>query len=66
MRTIRKRIKIVVDNPIPFVYPEFQPVIGKVYDAIYVEFDAGWPFCEILVNGNRTIIRKEEFREVKK
>ena len=65
MKSERKRIKIVVDNPIPFLYPEFQPEIGKVYDAIYVEFNESSPFCEILVNGNRTVIRKEEFQEVK-
>ena len=54
--------KILIPRPLPEVRAEFQPEIGKIYDAEYVEPRPKMKgFCMILVNGKRLIVRNGEY-----
>ena len=53
------------------VFPEYQPVIGKVYDAKYVHQTSEnmrkcAPICIIDVKGKRIALRKDEYEIVEK
>ena len=54
--------KILIPRPLPEVWAEFQPEIGKIYDAEYVEPSREkHGFCLIEVKGKKVIVRHGEY-----
>lgn len=53
--------KILIPKPLPEVWAEFQPEVGKIYDAVYTEPQHGKGFCLVDVRGKKVIVRHDEF-----
>ena len=62
------KCKIRITKEIAGIYPQYQPKIGKTYDAEYIEstYKGGkcQPICVIDIAGKRIIIRQDEFEIV--
>ena len=62
------KCKIRIIKDIEGIFPEYQPKVGKVYDAEYIdsskEYRSYPPVCIINIAGKRIIIRKNEFEIV--
>lgn len=63
------KCKIRITKEIIGLYQQYQPKVGKVYDAEYKEpyqsFQKFPPLCIINIAGKRIIIRQDEFELVK-
>lgn len=62
-------IKVRFSEPIPGVYTKFQPVLGKIYDAIYYPgcYKYGCrhtPVCLMKIKDKTIAIRKGEYERV--
>ena len=62
MNAIKCKIKVICH--LPGVFPEYQPEIGKVYDAEYATTEKKLEFCVINVSDKRIVVRKGEFEVV--
>ena len=62
------KCKIRIIKDIEGIVPEYQPKVGTVYDAEYIdsskEYRSYPPVCIINIAGKRIIIRKNEFEIV--
>ena len=62
------RCKIRITKDIAGLYPQYQPKVGKVYDAEYIESTRTYqkcpPICVVVIAGKRIIIRKGEYEFV--
>lgn len=60
------RIKIIKEAV--GVYPQYQPKVGRVYDAEYIDASKNYrkypPVCILNIAGKRIIMRKGEFEIV--
>lgn len=63
------KCKIRIIEEIAGLYPQYQPKVGKVYNAEYIEptytYQRGQPICVIVIAGKRIIIRKGEYEFVR-
>lgn len=67
-----KKVKIRVLCPLENVFPEYQPIVGEIYDAEFfpgkrksMGYDNGCaPFCAINILDKRIVVRKHEFEIV--
>ena len=62
------KCKIKIIKEITGLFPQYQPKVGKVYDAEYIDSSKKYkkypPVCIICISGKRIIIRKDEFEIV--
>ena len=60
--------KIRITKEITNLFPQYQPKVGQIYDAEYIEpyqsFQRFHPLCIINIAGKRIIIRHDEFEIV--
>ena len=65
--TQKRKIRIIKE--ILGIYPQYQPKLGKVYFAEYIESTTcavrkAAPICVINMAGKRVIVRRDEFEIV--
>ena len=64
-----KKCKVRIIKELEGVYPEYQPKVGKTYDAEYREpyYNNQWftEICIIEISGKRIIVREGEFEIVR-
>lgn len=66
--TIKCKVKVLC--PLPGVYPEYQPEVGKIYDADYRKVNhrtsgqVNGPVCVINILDKRICLRKGEYEIV--
>ncbi len=59
--------KVKILKPLEGVYPEYQPEVGKVYDADYRKSRKGnADFAVIDIKDKRIIVRMDEFELINK
>ena len=63
------KCKIRITKEITGLFPQYQPKVGKIYDAEYIEpyyqYQNGHPICVIDIAGKRIIIRNGEYEFVR-
>jgi hypothetical protein len=73
-KEFKPNCKIRIIKPLSEVYPKYQPVVGEVYDAEYVNNkivegkNFRWhdhsPFCVIKILDKFIIVRKDEYEKI--
>ena len=62
------KCKIRIIKEIIGLFPQYQPKVGKIYDAEYVDSSREYrtypPVCIVDISGKRIVIRKDEFEIV--
>lgn len=69
---IAAKCKIRVLRPLEDVFPQYQPIVGKIYDAEHTpghkhregHHTGNKEFCIINIQGKRIVLRKSEFEIV--
>lgn len=63
-------VRIVIPNYLEGVFAKYQPVIGKVYDAVFFDNDSyaghGKEFCIIDILDKKICVRKHEYEMVER
>lgn len=66
--TDTRKCKIRIIKEIIGIYPQYQPKLGKMYFAEYIESKCAWhkaaPICVVKMAGKRVIVRRDEFEIV--
>ena len=67
-RAVKRKIRVI--RPLDGVFTEYQPEVGRIYDAIYNEkrtggIGSGWAYiCIIDVKDKKICLKREEYELV--
>ena len=63
------KCKVKIINEVLGVFPQYQPKVGEIYEAEYIESIYSYynapPICVIDILGKKIIVRKDEFEIVR-